>query len=428
MSTYEVIFIISLPIYALAIKILCDIFFGKKIKSKKIEFLLYFLLAAIIVVVFIFVRIPIIFLSANFICFYFISCNYDSNLLKRVTYSLSICLFLFAIEIISASFIGFFELSAYKNSEFTSTIALVLNRVITLILAYTAYKYKKTERNNLSIPAYYYFAHIFILFGTMYLFLASLEHSGISQNKIMVSSIVVLLVNFMIIFLDEKIYELMFINMERNALKLQIEAHENQTDIINSSLLKIKSLKHDMKNHILAIQLIYKNKGVAEFNNYTNDILKEINDFKSVVSSENFIIDSIINFKLQDLAEYEVDIKLNVDIPSELNIPDYDLTVIFGNLLDNAITAIKKNQIDRKLMLSVHYYKGSLIILIDNSYDEKLNVVEGEIITTKIFKSEHSFGLQNIRKIIEKYNGEMQIDYTSNIFSVSILIPCLLTK
>lgn len=101
----------------------------------------------------------------------------------------------------------------------------------------------------------------------------------------------------MIIFVDEKIYDAMIVSNERNLLKQQNIAYENQAEIIKRSLSTIKALKHDMKNHILTLKLIHENKQYKDFEEYVDRILSEINGDKNFFQSDNFIVDSIINFK-----------------------------------------------------------------------------------------------------------------------------------
>ena len=66
-----------------------------------------------------------------------------------------------------------------------------------------------------------------------------------------------------------------------------------------------------------------------------------------------------------------------------------DLTTILGNLLDNAITyclwKIKRKNIK--------------------------------------YKNNHGLGIKSIQNILEKYDGEMRINYNSDTFSTSVIIP-----
>ncbi|NCC15449.1 MAG: GHKL domain-containing protein [Clostridia bacterium] len=423
MSIYEIFFILTMPIYLISIYKLNCSFLGERIYSKRIELVSYILYAVCLVIIYLTTRKPIVFLIYNLLSFFCISLNYYADMVGRIVYAFLLYLFLFIIEVVLWRITGYFRLNALENSEFNSIVGIVLMRVIMLIFAYFIHKLRKSKTTGFYIPAYYYFAQILILLGILYFFLMSIEKNNISTTQVIISSIIVLLVDGMIILIDEKIYAAMIVSVERNLLKQQNIAYENQAEIINRSLSTIKALKHDIKNHILTLQLIYKNKQYQDFEEYTNKILFEINGDKNFTYSENFIVDSIINFKLKELNEQEADIKLDINIPQNLNILAFDLTVILGNLLDNAITAIKQTKYNKILSLYMHCTKGSLVILLDNSFSGELNMKDGIFQTTKPLKENHGIGINNTQKIISNYNGEMQIHHTNDTFSVVVLIP-----
>lgn len=423
MSIYEIVYMVTIPIYLVSIYKLNYCLLGERLYSKKIEISSYLIYAICLSFMYIEVRIPIVLLIFNLISFFLISLNYYGTILNRVVCTFSLYIFLFIIEIFITALTGYLKISAFDISEYNSIIGIILARILMLMLTYLLHKYKKSKIKNFPVPIYYYIAHIFILVGVLYLFLVSLEKELLSITQVIISSSIVLLVNVLIIFVDEKIYDIMIINNERNLLKQQNISYENQAEIMNRSLSTIKSLKHDMKNHIITLKSIYKNGMQELFDEYTDKILFEICDDKIFSHSDNFIIDSILNYKLQELDGLQVSIKLDISIPQNLNVLAYDLTVILGNLLDNAITAIKQTKNDKKLSLCMHITKGSLVVLIDNSYNGRLNFLGEKFRTTKISKENHGIGLENVQNTILNYNGELQISYTEDMFSVAILIP-----
>ena len=46
---------------------------------------------------------------------------------------------------------------------------------------------------------------------------------------------------------------------------------------------------------------------------------------------------------------------------------------------------------------------------------------DGIILTTKHNSSNHGIGLENVRKIVDKYEGMMDIEHDENKFSVTFL-------
>lgn len=142
----------------------------------------------------------------------------------------------------------------------------------------------------------------------------------------------------------------------------------------------------------------------------------------SISKSNNFIIDSIINFKLAVLKDTDTKINLDINVSQNINILAYDLTIILGNLLDNAVTAVLKSE-DKKLDLIMSCNMGNLIILMDNSFNGDLIIENNKFKTTKPFKYGHGMGFNNISKVLENYGGEIRIEHTNNTFSVAVIIP-----
>jgi sensor histidine kinase regulating citrate/malate metabolism len=323
--------------------------------------------------------------------------------------------------------IGFLDISALDASSFDSVIGLVLIRTITLITAYLINQYKKSMKKDFSIPKPYYFAVAMILFGTLYLFISSLENDAITLYNVMISGFILIITNVTMIVINEKIYDLMIATNEKNILEQQNIAYENQVVLISQSTENIRSLKHDMKNHLLILNELYAKNKKEEIEDYIGNILEQI-EHEAFSKSNNFVIDSILNFKLNEFKnkdidiDIDIDITLNVNIPQVINILAFDLTVILGNLLDNAITAVKQSKI-KILDLSISCSRGNLIILMDNSYDGNLIIENGIFKTTKAYKTNHGTGLANIEKSLEKYGGEIRTEYTSDIFSVAVVIP-----
>lgn len=97
-----------------------------------------------------------------------------------------------------------------------------------------------------------------------------------------------------------------------------------------------------------------------------------------------------------------------------------DMVAIIGNLLDNAMEAVCKTE-TRRICMDVNYKKGRIFIYLENTYDGRINCKNGDILSTKS-GGVHGYGLKNIRKTLEKYNGCMDIEYTDTVFSVDILM------
>lgn len=421
MLNYEIIHIVTNTIFTFAIYKFFYIFFDEDAYNKgleKLSYILYFILSSISVFV---TRVPINTLVFTLIFLFAISLNYKSSLQKKIIFSSFIYSILFVIEIITSVSIGFLDISAIQNSSFDSSVGLILIRTITMIVAYLISRYKMSIKKDFSIPKIYYLAFAIVLLGTLYLFVTSLENSKITLYNVIISGVILIAVNITMILIDEKIYNSIIAVNEKNILKQQNIAYENQTEIINQSIKSIESLKHDMKNHLMMLNEMYASNKKDEIESYIGKILDEI-DNEVFSQSNNFVIDSMINFKLRKLQNTDTKIYMDINVPESINILAYDITVILGNLLDNAITAILQSK-NKKLDLQISCSMSNLIILMDNSFSGNLIIEKGKFKSTKSFKENHGMGLANVEKSLENYRGEIRTEYTSEIFSVFVIIP-----
>ena len=103
----------------------------------------------------------------------------------------------------------------------------------------------------------------------------------------------------------------------------------------------------------------------------------------------------------------------------------FDLYILLGNALDNAVECLTAIPEMEKRFLSINIRrKGGLALLCLRNYcDHALNFEQGLPVTTKAEKAEHGYGTRSIREIAEKYNGQMSVKVEQNIFTLNILLP-----
>ena len=84
---------------------------------------------------------------------------------------------------------------------------------------------------------------------------------------------------------------------------------------------------------------------------------------------------------------------------------DVDFCVLLSNLLDNAKEALEKVEGMRLIEMEVKRFQEKLYLTVSN------NVADGQIDfghTSKEDKLHHGYGVRNIRRVVEKYNGTVQ--------------------
>ncbi len=183
------------------------------------------------------------------------------------------------------------------------------------------------------------------------------------------------------------------------------------------------SIQHDLKEHLLAIRTYLEQNLFQEANTYINKMMENIETNKEqFLVSGNMIIDSILNVKLKEAMDKGIQININIKIPKQLNIDSFDITVILGNILDNAINAAYDNQISKVIQMGMIYNRKRLFIDLRNTYNAIIRVQSKGLSTIKKDNILCGTGLRNVRHIVKRYNGMIDIDYDENWFRTRIMI------
>jgi sensor histidine kinase regulating citrate/malate metabolism len=230
-----------------------------------------------------------------------------------------------------------------------------------------------------------------------------------------------LIINISVFYLYNVLLE-NYINLRDNDIyKQQTYAYQNQLDVIMESQNRIRALRHDMKNHILALQVLVQKNEMEEADNYLQSMQSFMANPQEYVATGNDNVDSLLNYKIQKAKDVLNIVETNIRIPENLNLHSFDLNVVLGNLLDNAIRACLQTE-EKKLKITMKLDKGVLFLNICNSC---LGIIKGKrnmLETTKYDKTNHGIGLKNVHRIVEKYHGDMEFLCENGSMEVDIML------
>lgn len=123
----------------------------------------------------------------------------------------------------------------------------------------------------------------------------------------------------------------------------------------------------------------------------------------------------------------KININFDINLPKSLPIEYVDLSIVLGNLLDNAIeSCMKSGNKAPKIQLKM-YMKGNYLIIKEENSKASEIVFKEEVFpqkyTTKEDKENHGFGLQNIQRVVNQYDGILKLVDHGDIFKVHIALP-----
>ena len=249
----------------------------------------------------------------------------------------------------------------------------------------------------------------------------------------------ILLLSLLSVLYGVKLFQdTVYLNRERSnriVLEKQIGSMQEHIAEMERIYSGIRSMKHDMKNTISVVLRLAAEKGESE-NEELQAYLSELNntfdglDFR--FKTGNSVIDTLLNMKYHEalrlVPELQVDVK-KLLLPSDLAIQSYDIGVILGNALDNAMEAcrkLKEKEPEAKTFIRLSSFRKDnlLIFKIENSFDGTLKRKRqaGLPETDKADKKVHGIGLANIKNTAEKYQGTMDYKIDGRVFILSVMM------
>lgn len=352
---------------------------------------------------------------------------YDGNTIKKVGVAILGILISGMLELIVLYILTFtFKMSVNEVVYSTSYrfLGIVVSKISGLAVC-TAIRAKGiNQKFNLGTT---YWLVFFLLFlnTTVAAFLIFRLSYELGNNKYdgwsLLASVGLFLTVFVILFLYERqIKQEAYQHTEeqqKSQLKLQVN-HLNELLVQQESL---RRFKHDFSNQLIVLENNLACDGSRDKKAHIDSLRDIYNHIDGNIHTGNNALDAILNAK-KNLAESKnILFKTRLEISKEINIQPVDISVIFGNALDNAIEACERIVEGEKYIDVILVYRPQgLLCKITNTAPVR---VIGNYHSNKAESSNHGYGLENIRDVLRKYNSQLIIEEIERQFCIKFVIP-----
>lgn len=212
----------------------------------------------------------------------------------------------------------------------------------------------------------------------------------------------------------------------RQIADYQDDLLEKHCEEVENMYRKMRGWRHDYHNHIQSMKAYLSMGKLQELDAYFNELDEDLTTVDTVIKTGNVKIDAILNSKISLAAEKNIRVEAKAVIPADLNlkISEIDLSLVIGNLMDNAIEACMKiEEEDRRFIrIYIDILKGQLYLYLMNASEGKL-FREGKIYLTTKNKEYHGLGLLRMDKVIEKYHGYLDRQNEDGVFVTEVMLP-----
>jgi two-component system, LytTR family, sensor histidine kinase AgrC len=352
----------------------------------------------------------------------------DGNFLKKLAYALLAYVFILLIDACVAGMINM----AGRKLLYDESLRLVCNMTDLILLSIFALikrnRRKTTFQVSISKKIY---ALLFTGAGTGSFVLTALlieSNSKTTENARRAMIIVTIIIVaaycgacLMMIFITESRDNYKTLSLINQSI---IESQQQYYLLVHEKQQEMRSIRHEMRNHLSCIRGLYKAEKLSEMEQYINQLIEASDLTDDLFETGNDIVNAILNDVQNRCRKDHIVIRLTGGFPANLIIAPMDLCIIFANTITNAVEAIQRmdreegviNYIDVK----ISSFKDDLYIDVINPVGKKVELYNGKLLTSKKDKSVHGFGVKNVIQRVEKYYGAVNYRSENNQFFAEI--------
>ena len=347
---------------------------------------------------------------------FIIAAVHEGTLKKKILHTV-MC---FGVSCAMDMLAGFALMEAPSSSNyvlFSSFLSVVMFYAFVVILRNI---YRKRNREEFSGQWAFLLLIVLMSICVAYVLLNDNEISRVTALTVI---IVMIAVNLILYYFYTSMLDRYIFMQDNVLLREQIAIYESELRANVEQDRQVQALRHDMKHHIREIYSLADKNTDTDIIRYLDEMSDSMDNIEKVASTENSVFDGILNYYAQKIKQEMNNVNFSVilKIPTDLEISSFDMNVILGNLLDNAMENVS-GEAGQELQIEavLEYIEGLLRIEVVNTFAGNVNKDGERFISHK--GQGHGFGLSNVKKITEKYSGYMMTEHESNRFKVVVLL------
>ncbi len=210
---------------------------------------------------------------------------------------------------------------------------------------------------------------------------------------------------------------------ENDFLALHDQMTEQNYRLLRESAELNRHLVHDVKHHLLMLREYVKEGNLSGIEMYLDEIEDEYMYVPRKVWTGNGFLDFILSQKKSRAESKGIVFDIDSEIIPVWGLTDSEISVVFGNLLDNAIEASEKVPGEDK---GIHVFikkRGAVAaVKIRNSIAKAPDRINGKLVSGKGQPGIHGYGLKSVKRVIAKRGGYFDCHADKDEFWVNISV------
>lgn len=200
----------------------------------------------------------------------------------------------------------------------------------------------------------------------------------------------------------------------------QISDMKKHIEEVEKLYRDILSMRHDMGNHIQTLEHLVAHNNMDDATEYLEHLKNEWDEVSPEIKTGSPVIDVILMEKLREAKERQIRFLSDFHYPQNTKLNAFDLSVIMNNALNNCMENVSGD--DPYISISSFRKNSIFMITIKNSFVGHLNFGDSDLPETTKSGREHGMGLNNIRRVVRMYMGDISLEQGNEEVILSIMM------
>ena len=203
----------------------------------------------------------------------------------------------------------------------------------------------------------------------------------------------------------------------------QTEQSERHLNEVRSIHKEMRGYKHDFHHHLQTLKGQLESGEIERALDYIEQLDHQLMNVDTLLKTGNISLDAILSAKIAQAKAENISVTVKACVPDSLTMTDVELSILVGNLFDNAIEACQTISGERFIRVFMSMKGKMLYFCMLNSSGAKKEKVGKLFVSHK--DGLHGFGLHRAEIILEKHGGWCKYNSEDGAFTSEFLVPAV---
>ncbi len=190
---------------------------------------------------------------------------------------------------------------------------------------------------------------------------------------------------------------------------------------LTATLERVRIMQHDYRHQLAVLS------GLAKDGEHREEAIRHLDSMLShyeETDAESFcanpVADALLGYYAAQIRAAGIDFSAKVNLPEETGVDNYDLCIVLGNLLDNALAAAKAATGERYVKLAIRYKEPQIIIRVANTFAGEVSLDgHGRLVSSR---EGGGSGSRSINAVVEQYGGAYENEWNDGVFEAFVFL------